>query len=757
MAKHTLSYEQLQQKVALLEQQLSDKNRLKLRSQILANVRDSILVTDIEGEIVYVNEPATQLYGMARNALIGTNIQQLNPTFNLNHFLNFFDENKHLYENWEWTYVHPETQELIWVSGQMNPVHDEKGHVIGVIDVSKDNTEIKRRESELLKRHHQLSSLIDSQSNFLVRTNTQGCHTFANKTFLETFGLSWKQAAGEPHALSAVREDQRKLQETLQKCLLDPGKIFQISIRNCLPEGTLIWTEWEFMGILNQEGDVTEIQGVGKNITERKKAELALKASERKYKTLFESNPQMLLIYSAENQQVLHANHAARHKFQRKSSKLMGIPLTELLASEQHARFLKEFGTIGKKKHSLTEWQFTDKSGRPFYASLAAAPIEYEGIQAVLLMLEDISLRVEAQKQLKQVSNRLFIATKTDTIGVWDYDHTDQTVVWDSSMYTMYHETAEESKDLWAIMFQKVHPEDLAKVQLLFQRAFEEPTMHEFEVEYRIAPKEGTIVHVRMHAEVMRENEEVQRVVGVNLNITELKEIENDLRTHLEELKKTNAELDHFVYSTSHNLRSPLSSILGLVGILKEQPTQPELLEHIEQSVHKLDATIHEITNYSRNARMEVSREKIDFEKMLAAILENLGYLPHSDRVVVRLQNCVKEPIYTDASRLHMILQNLISNSLKFASAYREHCFVEVTIHAENSGLSITVMDNGMGIAPEHQPHIFEMFYRATNRSYGSGLGLYVAREAAERLGGTLQLTESSQEQTIFTLQIPLT
>lgn len=751
-----LTYQELQEKVDRLEQALQDKNRLKLRAQILSSVRDSILVTDIDGIIMYCNEPSLEMYGYAREDLIGLSISEINPTFNLKHFLEFFQENKHIYEHWEWTYNRPETNDLVWISGKINPIYDESRRVIGVIDVAKDNTNIKKREAELLKRHHQLSSLIDSQTSFLVRTDVNGCLTYSNKAYTETFELSWKRILGEPYSLTIHYEDRRKVKDAIQKCILDPGQIFQIVVRTPLPTEELIWTEWEFVGIFDKDGEVTEIQGVGKNINERKKAEIALKNNEQKYKSLFESNPQMLLIYDASTLEILNANEVARNKYKYSAKVLYRLKITDLFVESHQENFMRVFKKVSRKKHSLVEWKHRDRRDRTFYASLSANTIEYEGKRAVLLMVEDISIQVEAQRQLEEVSNRLFIATKTDNIAVWDYSLETQEMVWDSSMYTMYGIMAGDSLNLLSLMFQRMHPEDIVKVKEAMNDAIE--NQDGFDVEYRILPLKGKVVYIRSHGEIIREKGKAKRIVGVNLNITELKQIETDLRENNAELRKTNRELDQFVYSTSHNLRSPLSSILGLVDVIKQSEvstSQNELLSHIKKSVHKLDETIHEITDYFQNARTETEMIEIDFQSVVKEIIGNLSYLENVSSVDISVNNRITTPFYSDYSRIKMILQNLISNGIKFYNPYKNKPFIQLEISEREQEIEINVIDNGMGIKEEHYRKIFEMFYRATNETYGSGLGLYIVKEAVEKLSGKIRLGSKPSIGSTFTITLP--
>ncbi len=235
---------------------------------------------------------------------------------------------------------------------------------------------------------------------------------------------------------------------------------------------------------------------------------------------------------------------------------------------------------------------------------------------------------------------------------------------------------------------------------------------------------------------------------------------EEVLRQQNEQLIKINKELDSFVYSVSHDLRSPLSSILGLVNIAKlEGFRNPEMLntyfEMIERSVLKLDDTIKEILDYSRNARGELTIEEIDVEKMIHNAFSQLQYLPGYDGTKKQVNVHNHSALYSDAYRLSVILLNLISNSLKYGDDVKDQKIIQVTATITPAHCTLQVHDNGIGVHSDYIDNVFKMFYRATDRSQGAGLGLYIAKEMIEKLAGTISITSELGKGTVITISIP--
>lgn len=224
------------------------------------------------------------------------------------------------------------------------------------------------------------------------------------------------------------------------------------------------------------------------------------------------------------------------------------------------------------------------------------------------------------------------------------------------------------------------------------------------------------------------------------------------------ELVKANEELDKFVYSASHDLRAPLSSVLGLVDISRRSGNPEEIgkyLELIKLRVHDLDAFIQEIIDYSRNARTAISRELIEMGPMLKEVMAGLSFTENANRIQLKLLFDPSMILNQDRYRLRIIFNNLLSNTIKYQDKQKDSSFVNVGITKTGDVDVITVEDNGIGIKSEYLGKIFDMFYRASESSKGSGLGLYILRETVTRLGGTVKVESELGKGTVFRIELP--
>ncbi|MBS1491475.1 MAG: HAMP domain-containing histidine kinase [Bacteroidetes bacterium] len=242
-------------------------------------------------------------------------------------------------------------------------------------------------------------------------------------------------------------------------------------------------------------------------------------------------------------------------------------------------------------------------------------------------------------------------------------------------------------------------------------------------------------------------------IFSININY----KIEQELRKNNELLIKTNRELDRFVYSASHDLRAPLSSLLGLIDIAKRTQNFEEVkycLNLMGVRVKDLDAFIKEIIDYSRNARQELRLEVFSLLELVKESVAGLKYSTEAENIFIQYTIPADLSVRTDRARLKVILTNLIGNALKYRNSSRPDPWVKVVAQQTNNILTITIEDNGIGIEPAHLPKIFEMFYRASEKSQGSGLGLYIVKETLDKLQGKIFVTSVPGQGSSFTVEI---
>lgn len=231
-----------------------------------------------------------------------------------------------------------------------------------------------------------------------------------------------------------------------------------------------------------------------------------------------------------------------------------------------------------------------------------------------------------------------------------------------------------------------------------------------------------------------------------------------ELDLKIEALEKANQELNRFVYSVSHDLRSPIASVLGLIKVAEIDITDPDalaLFKRIDQSTLKLDLLVNSIIDYYKNSKASGHLEEIDVNELLDEVLNNLHF--DTNKSAFDLEKVInqKAVFIGDAFRIRIILSHLISNAAKFKKPNQEKAKIKLSFEIEESKVKIVVSDEGIGILNEHMEQIFKMFFRRKEELSGSGLGLYVVKEALAKMGGQIDVHSTPNVGSDFRISFP--
>jgi signal transduction histidine kinase len=228
----------------------------------------------------------------------------------------------------------------------------------------------------------------------------------------------------------------------------------------------------------------------------------------------------------------------------------------------------------------------------------------------------------------------------------------------------------------------------------------------------------------------------------------------NKLQTRIIENK--NAELDAFFYRISHDLKGPISSLLGLSALAKREVKDVEALNYLDKhqsQAERLNNIIIGLINLTKLNGNDLQKEQIDFDKLIDDCI--LSFHGHENFSNITFHKSVESGIdfYSEWTLLNAILQNLIENAIKYAG--KKSPYVNITVSEKSGFITISVEDNGQGIPSEHQPRIFDMFFRATQNPNGSGLGLYILKRSVDRLKGVINVRSSSGTGSTFEVKLP--
>lgn len=223
-----------------------------------------------------------------------------------------------------------------------------------------------------------------------------------------------------------------------------------------------------------------------------------------------------------------------------------------------------------------------------------------------------------------------------------------------------------------------------------------------------------------------------------------------------ENLMQVNHELDRFVYSASHDLRSPITSLKGLIEITQLEDDIEQIKEHLDlmyESLVKQDQFIIDIIDYSKNKRKQIVIERVSLKEIFDDTISQLMHIENADKITFKQEILIDE-IESDGLRIRIIISNLLSNAIKYSDSSKPEMFIVIKTYTQDGFNKIEISDNGLGIKNDNIEHIFEMYF-GTDRNKGSGLGLYIVKEAVENIRGNISVFSELNIGSKFTIAIP--
>ncbi|HEY6977891.1 MAG TPA: ATP-binding protein [Chitinophagaceae bacterium] len=478
-------------------------------------------------------------------------------------------------------------------------------------------------------------------------------------------------------------------------------------------------------------------------------------------RTILDSMP--LIVFSvSKKKRITYMNHFGLQTLGLTMKELSAIDINELFfyESKDHEKKMNEVWkrTVEYEQVENIESSFNTPKGKIDIILSYNPIINNNKVEGVLFTARDMTELKKSNQLLIKKEKMLEEAQRLSHIGSWEWDVLTNTVLWSDELYRIYGYKPGEIPITYESYLQNLHPGDREFVNGIIQKAYND---HQpFNFYHRILRNDGTEVVMYAQGEVtVDKDNNIIRMTGTGQDVTELKTQEAILKNQNEELQKINAELDKFVYSVTHDLRAPLTSMLGVVEIAEEDNQDilmKKRLTLLKTNIRKLDQFILDIMDYSLNARQEIKKEEINFQSVLDEITHKLKYInDEGSNVDIRVKIISTAPFHSDKSRISIMLNNLISNSIRYCNPKVNDPFVEIGVNVTDKEANIIISDNGIGIGEEFHDKIFDMFYRVSHTSMGTGLGLYLVKESVKKLNGRIKVESQKEKGSKFSICIP--
>ncbi|MDX2078891.1 MAG: PAS domain S-box protein [bacterium] len=624
-------------------------------------------------------------------------------------------------------------------------------------------------------------NILDDQTDLVCRYDINLNITFANRAYCTAFNVKLEDIIGKTF-LDKIPEDQYPIIGAYMDSLTPQNPLAVSVHKTIMGDGTIRWFEWKDRALMDENGKIIEYQAIGRDITEQKQAQEALFASEKKYRQMFELLGLPKLIIDPTNLKIVDANPIAVTLYGDivKTGTVYDINIAPPTVIDQAtSSAIEESKTSFEMAHRFADGSihtmeaFTaliEMEGKPFLYVILTDVTDKKHMQTALeeanALLEQRVIERTAQLQrannrLEIASQRLELATMAGDIGIWDWNLITNELVWDDRMYAMYgfdKATFNLSIDSWTPY---VHPDDMPRLQASMETLF--GTLHRYDVEFRIIRPDKSIRYIQSNALIIRTSDgKAERLVGVNMDITDVKLAEEALLFALERETELGNLKSRFVSMASHEFRTPLSAIMAItesLTIYRDKMTSEQIDERLNKirfQVTHLKDMMEDVLDLARlqPGRIKFVATSADFDALCRDIIEEFdSQEPYRGQIIY---TCPATPILSqfDMRLMRQALTNLISNAIKY-SPNKTPVWVELTTH--EAQISIIIRDEGIGIPATDIKRLFEPFHRATNVGTiaGTGLGLSIAKQAIELHGGNIAVDSQVGVGTTFTILLP--
>lgn len=513
----------------------------------------------------------------------------------------------------------------------------------------------------------------------------------------------------------------------------------------CLGKNGYAWIETKSSPARRHDGGVV-YHGIISDVTETRRLEDQQTVSELRYRNLVEQLPLGIVVHAGGT--IRYANsYAAKVMGARTMSDLVGQEAFKFVHPDYRQFALERTEKVlNGQPVPRAEIKFLRLDGLEIIVESTGHPYVFEGLPAVQVIFADITDRKMTEAGFRKAETLFFELFQNTPLAIVLLNDRSEVVKVNQGFEKLFGYTYDDL--VGKTLTDAIVPSELEQEGNEINSLITENKVIRVETARRC--KNGQDVSVIIYGVPVVLRDEKIGIFGMYVDITERKRIE-------EELKIRNAELDNFVYKVSHDLRAPLSSVLGLAHLAAMPGNRDDLSGYIRlmgEKAMQLDHFISDVLSHSKNLKMEVSVDRVEMKELIDKTFNDLNYLAGTDAVMKTI-SVTGADFYSDHWRIGEIVRNLISNAIKYRKIPADGAKISVEVRVDASRCEIVVEDNGIGVEESLVPRIFEMFFRASDRSEGSGLGLYIVKNAVDRLEGTVEVQSKAGIGTRFRVVLP--
>ncbi|MDH5475276.1 MAG: PAS domain-containing sensor histidine kinase [Cyclobacteriaceae bacterium] len=726
----------------------------KLTKNLPGVIYEYIAIPGGEGVFNYISQSCESVFGYS-DKKIRSNPKLMKQLIHPDDIVSYLKSNKKAEDkflNWEWEGRFIVDGKTKWIRGNSRPEKTATGTIIRYGILTDITTEHKAQQSEKTAANRLKLALKGANLGLWDWNLSKNSFSTNDSFFTKTLGYTKKQFNENlKNWMEFVHPSEKAIiYQKIINHLKGLTEFLDLEMRIKSEEGKWIWLFFKAQ-VTDRlpNGTAIRLTGTIQDINSRKKYEKTLAESEARYRGLVEYSPTSIIVYRGGKVVFVNDQTYELLGVDWETEPLIGKDILEFVKLDHRERAKNRIAQVfrSKKASRSVEEVLIRKDGKEIIVEMVGIPFEEEGEPAIQIIANDITDKVSTEKILKKSEKLLTQLFESAPIGIVLLDSSKRVVQINKGFQDIFGYTNEEcyTKKLNQLIIPKNYQGQSININSLITDGNIVK-----EVESVRSDKNGNLVPVMIYGVPVSLKGKVIAIYGIYVDIRASKKVED-------ELKIRNEELDNFVYKVSHDLRSPLSSTLGLVHLASLDDNDDNLRQYIEligERITQLDRFISDVLSHSKNLKVEKSNSEIDFKGIIEEKFTELNYI--NGATSIKKKVIVKgKPFHGDQWRISEVLRNLISNAIKYMNQEINNAFIYVDIKVTLKEATIIFSDNGIGIPTSTLPKIFDMFYRATELSEGSGIGLYIVKNAIKKMDGQIELESEEGKGTTFKITLP--
>jgi len=648
--------------------------------------------------------------------------------------------------------------EIVWASLRASVIRDQEGKTLYTVGLIADITELKRAEAELRLDSEIFATM--EEGVCLVRVD-DGIIVHTNPKFEKMFGYNANELNGK-HISQINAPDHKSPEDAAEEIRQEVMRshVWRGEVLHQRKDGTPFWGMVTVSTFQHPEFGMVGVS-IHQDITEQRLADKKL----AEQAALLELAHDAIIARDLDGR-ITFWNRGAEDTYGWRAQEAIGQISHALLQTKFPIPFTEIEAAVAEKGQWEGELEHTARDGKSLIVtSRWTLQSDEQGAPRALLEINrNITERKLAAEQLRNLTERLSLAMRSASIGVWDWNLHTSTTVWDDTMFAIFG-IPKVVPMAYEKFSQCVHPDDLPKVQASLERAIQGKTQ-EF-VEFRINRPDGSMRHIySASGVVLDEHGNVVRVVGTAVDITERKQMEAQIEANKVQLVASArlSALGMMAGGVAHEINNPLGIIHALASDLRDMVKEegsapPEMVARNSARIRETADRIAQIVRSLRQISREGSRDILHpthVYKVVEATLAICRERFRANAVELILPGSVPElSISCREVQIEQILLNLLQNAFDAVVEQPGERWVRLNVHSSEDSVVFSVTDSGPGIPEELRPRIMEPFFTTKPVGKGTGLGLSLSKSIAEEHGGKLEYSQD-QGQTCFSLILPL-